>query len=217
MFLSWNHSHLWKDAFCFAPLSSQVEHPAKYHQFTIDGADFHTEDLAPSCVSRNGLGPDFIERLVRQILKRDQVLQTVQVVIAGLELRRERRFDVRLKTMFGKVPQRHCGSLLPNTNFAFENLSSSSRFHLSSHPWVPLFGGLAVTPTSQFKFVPICPSAFVDHLFIPFLSVFFGRPPSLPHSFMRFLNSFLPHAFWRASTLRLPSTPMTSLICASTS
>src|SRR5262249_63019 len=44
-----------------------------------------------------------------------------------------------------------------------------------------------------------------------FVVSFFGRPPSLPHSFMRFLNSRLPQAFCRASTLRLPRALAASL------
>src|SRR5262249_28493235 len=81
-----------------------------------------------------------------------------------------------------------------------------SRLDLPRYSWITLPRAGAKPFLIKNEFVPIGITPFVDHCF-PFrsLSDFFGRPPSLPHSRMRFWNSFLPHFFWRTSALRLPS------------
>jgi hypothetical protein len=43
MFFSGNHSHFWKNPVCLAPFNSQIEHPPKNHQLTINSTDFHAK------------------------------------------------------------------------------------------------------------------------------------------------------------------------------
>src|SRR5438094_5232364 len=68
----------------------------------------------------------------------------------------------------------------------------------------------------EFEFVPVELSTFEDHCFFPpFGLLFGGRPPNFPYSRILLMNSFLPHFFRRASTLRWASKDITSLIFAS--
>src|SRR5271166_4486987 len=80
------------------------------------------------------------------------------------------------------------------------------RFHLARYLVVPLFCGLSDCFTLPNELVPINPpTSLVDHGFsLRVVLLPFGRPPSLPHSRIRRLNSALPHFLARASALRLP-------------
>src|SRR5438128_420347 len=136
MLLPWDHADFGQNSLRLAPFDSQMKHPPKNHQFAIDGADFHAKVLPLGCKSRNGLGFNFVQGFVGKLRECHQVLYAIEVVLTRLELRRERRFDVRLKTVLGELAQRHCGLLLSNADFAFENLSTPRGFHLASHSHV---------------------------------------------------------------------------------
>src|SRR5207247_7069551 len=85
--------------------------------------------------------------------------------------------------------------------------------NLAGRLGITSFGTLANLPSVPCELVPVSLSTLVDHWFpFPSLSAFLGRPPSLPHSFMRFLNSRAPHAFFLASALRLPKALAASLM-----
>src|SRR5208283_5519100 len=99
------------------------------------------------------------------------------------------------------------------------------RFHLACHLVVALLCGLPHQFALPHELVPVhatrpalttlttravrpftVATTLVDTHFVPpfFLLLPFGRPPSLPHSRIRRLNSCLPHFLARASALRLP-------------
>jgi len=99
-----------------------------------------------------------------------------------------------------------CSALNVGFNPVLRVVCESRRaLNLTRRPGIAGLCALPDAPAVPNKLVPVRLSALVDHSFpFPLVLVFFGRPPSLPHSRIFLTNSRLPQFFWRTSALRFP-------------
>src|SRR5271157_3218456 len=98
------------------------------------------------------------------------------------------------------------GFLIADADLALGQRGSVCGLHLARNLVVALFAGLPDQFALPHELVPVNVATLVDAHFVPpfFLPLPLGRPPSLPHSRIRRLNSALPHFLARTSALRLP-------------
>src|SRR5207253_9471487 len=120
----------------------------------------------------------------------------------------EGRFSPRPYPLIAELAHGWHWVLDPNTHFTFRQRGPMRRFHLARHLVIPLLCRFPHELAMPHELVPVDTASLVyAHCSprFPFcLPLPLGRPPSLPHSCIRRINSFLPHFFCRAWALLRP-------------